>query len=313
LNVVESLTESSLMPVYTNDSGSLAIVPLTEFVAERELQKLIEENLEVTFGSKFVASEFSTGLVHGGRIDTLALSEDGNPVIIEYKKIETSGLINQALFYLDWIKDHRGDFEVKVKQKLGDVEIDWSYIRVICIAPGYDNYALHAVKHMPTGIELWKYRNFANGTFELEEIYKPQAKKRGRVEMANTNSAVVVEELPEYTIEMHQAKGSKNVLDLFEQVHDYILQLDEAISVVPRKLYIAYKLARNLACVEIQQSKLVVTLNRKAYSDMPTNFHDVTNKGHWGTGDVEVHLASQSELAVVLDGILETYRLAGGN
>lgn|GEM_PF-5068966 len=51
MNVVESLTESPLMPVYTNDSGSLAIVPLTEFVAERELQKLIEENLEVIFDS----------------------------------------------------------------------------------------------------------------------------------------------------------------------------------------------------------------------------------------------------------------------
>ena len=106
------------MPIFENTNEKLTIVPLSGFVAEKHLQKLIETNLEVTFGCKFVASEFSTGNVHAGRIDTLALSEDGNPVIIEYKKVETSGLINQALFYLDWIKDHKGDFEIKVKEYL---------------------------------------------------------------------------------------------------------------------------------------------------------------------------------------------------
>ena len=37
---------------------------------------------------------------HAGRIDSLALSEEDNPVIIEYKKVESSELINQSLFYL---------------------------------------------------------------------------------------------------------------------------------------------------------------------------------------------------------------------
>jgi len=49
---------------------------------------------------KIVASEFSTGNLHAGRIDTLALSEDHNPVIIEYKKVASSELINQSLYYL---------------------------------------------------------------------------------------------------------------------------------------------------------------------------------------------------------------------
>lgn len=76
------------------------------------LQHLVEQNLETVFNCRFVASEFVTGVLHGGRIDTLALSEDNNPVIIEYKKIESSELINQSLFYLAWIQDHKGDFEI---------------------------------------------------------------------------------------------------------------------------------------------------------------------------------------------------------
>lgn len=73
-------------------------VEQTNFSIEKELQTLIEKNLEVVFNCRFVASEFSTGALHAGRIDSLALSEENNPVIIEYKKVESSELINQSLF-----------------------------------------------------------------------------------------------------------------------------------------------------------------------------------------------------------------------
>ena len=103
----------------------------------------------------------------------MALSKDGNPVIIEYKKSQSSKLITQSLFYLNWIRDHRGDFEIKVQKTLGkDTEIDWSDIRVICIAPNYSRYDLHAIETIETmgvNIELWKYRRFENHSLSLEK------------------------------------------------------------------------------------------------------------------------------------------------
>ena len=42
---------------------------------EREIQRLLEANLETVFGIRFVASEYSTGLKHAGRIDTLGIDE----------------------------------------------------------------------------------------------------------------------------------------------------------------------------------------------------------------------------------------------
>ena len=33
-------------------------------------------------------------------------------------------LINQSLFYLSWIQDHQGDFEIAVQRSLGKVEKD---------------------------------------------------------------------------------------------------------------------------------------------------------------------------------------------
>jgi RecB family endonuclease NucS len=84
------------VPIFKNADGVLQTVKREDFRTEKELQNLIETNLEEVFGCRFVATEFSTGSVHSGRIDSLALSEDGNPVIIEYKKVEDSKLINQA-------------------------------------------------------------------------------------------------------------------------------------------------------------------------------------------------------------------------
>lgn len=68
------------MPLFAVKPGQeLAPVGQTNFPSERELQRLIETSLQSVFKCRFVASEFPTGVQHGGRIDTLALSEDGNP------------------------------------------------------------------------------------------------------------------------------------------------------------------------------------------------------------------------------------------
>jgi hypothetical protein len=126
-----------------------------QFKLEKDLQNLVEKNIETLFNCQFIASEFSTGNIHSGRIDSLALSEDGNPVIIEYKKVASSELINQSLYYLHWIMDHKGDFQVAVNKALGaETEIDWSDIRVICIAPEFKKYDIHAVQTMDSNIEL---------------------------------------------------------------------------------------------------------------------------------------------------------------
>jgi len=52
-----------------------------------------------------------------------------------------------------------------------DVEVDWLDIRVICLAPNYKRYDLHAVQVMGANIKLWKYRLFENQTIYFEEVF----------------------------------------------------------------------------------------------------------------------------------------------
>jgi len=109
---------------------------------EKELQKLFENNLEEIFGIQFLASEFTTS--RRGRIDTLGLDEDGSPVIIEYKKDEKDNVINQGLFYLDWLVDHKGDFEILVQKNLGrNAKIIWDAPRLILVAQSFNQYDMN--------------------------------------------------------------------------------------------------------------------------------------------------------------------------
>ncbi|MDF3293615.1 endonuclease NucS domain-containing protein [Streptomyces silvisoli] len=116
---------------------------------EGHLQRIIERNMGVILGIRFLASEYSTGPWHRGRIDTLGLDENGTPVIVEYKRTSDQGVITQAVSYLSWLRASRHEFQALVKRELGDAaadSIDRRHPRVVCIAADFtrhDRFAVH--------------------------------------------------------------------------------------------------------------------------------------------------------------------------
>jgi predicted transport protein len=310
------------MPIFDINENKLSPVEQKNFPLEKELQSLIESNLEDVFNCRFVATEFSTGAQHAGRIDSLALSEEDNPVIIEYKKVESSELINQSLFYLHWIQDHKGDFEIAVQKKLGsNVKVDWSDIRVICIAPNYKKYDLHAVQVMGANIELWKYRLFTNNSLYLEEVLhatktltKISNSSKNPIMVEAGRKAAQVRATATYTIEEHFDGKSKAIQDLMHEVSEFITGLDSAIDEVPKKFYIAYKSSKNIVCMEAKGKniKLFVKLKSSEVIDPPSSYRDVSNIGHYGTGNAEFIVASSEEFEVVKKYIESAYNKIGG-
>ena len=67
----------------TTNSGVTEVTPRLAEV-EADVQGLVEAHMETLLGVRFLASEYSTGPVHGGRIDLLGLDENGSPVIVEF-------------------------------------------------------------------------------------------------------------------------------------------------------------------------------------------------------------------------------------
>ena len=311
------------MPLFQIANDGLRPISQSSFKSEKELQQLIETNLVSAFNSRFVASEFRTGALHAGRIDTLALSEDNNPVIIEYKIVESSELITQSLFYLHWLADHRGDFEMAARKKLGDrAEIDWSDIRVICIAPNYKRYDLHAVQMMGANIELWRYRLFTNSSLYLEEVYRqalrvspePAETRKNPVMVAAGKKARITAETGIYTLEQHFTGKPEKIVALAYAVRDFVLSFDPDIQETPKKFYIAYKMSQNIVCMEVrkQHVTLFLKLDPKTVSKPPKNSRDVSDIGHYGTGDFELVLESEEDATAAFEFIEAAYKAVGG-
>ena len=296
------------MAIFEINSGKAKLIRLSEFRLEKDLQKTIENNLETIFNCRFVATEFSTGDIHSGRIDTLAISEDNNPVIIEYKKVASSELINQSLYYLSWILDHRGDYQVAVNKALSkDIEVDWSEVRVICLAPEYKKYDLHAAKVMGANIELWQYKLYENNVLNLEEIFKraegisvsndPLDRMKNPVMVEAGRKAAITKKTTVYTIEEHLEKLNGPLLELFNTVRDYITGLDSSIEETPKQNYIAYKTSQNFVCLESKRNKITLYLkvNPDEINPLPGQARDVRNIGHFGTGDFELTLKDMKD------------------
>jgi Endonuclease NucS len=162
--------------IFQQSAAGLSELPSQTVQIEKSLQMLFEKNLEVLLGVKFLASEYSTGAAHGGRIDTLGIDEDGSPVIIEFKRSANQNVINQGLFYLDWMMDHKKEIEWLVLKKIdadAAENVDWSSPRLMCIAGDFTKYDEHAVKQMPRNIELLRYRRYGNDLLLIELVHAP--------------------------------------------------------------------------------------------------------------------------------------------
>lgn len=304
------------MPLYQVKQQKTQQIKPSSFKNERELQNLFEENLEELLGVRFIASEFTTGDRQRGRIDTLGVDQDGTPVIVEYKKTGKDNVINQGLFYLDWLVDHKGDFTLAAQEQLGkDIEIDWSSPRLILVAESFSEYDKYAVNRIGANIQLWTYRKYGGDFLFLESIFstvsqKPTKKEKSDVEI--DLSEEMFEEEIVYTLEYHLSEKSKETKMLFESLRERIFALngDGDIIEKPNKIYLSYKHGKNFCEVQIQANKLKIWMDI-LYNDLddPQKIsRDVSKIGHHGTGTVEINLSELSEMDSVMYLIEQSYK-----
>jgi predicted transport protein len=293
------------------DSNQVRELPGEALQVERSLQLLFEANLEPLLGIRFLATEHSTGPVHGGRIDTLGLDEDDCPVILEFKRAVNENVINQGLFYLDWLLDHRKEFQWLVMEKLGTEtanNVDWSAPRLICIAGDFTRYDQHAVKQIARNIELIRYRRFDSGLLMLELVHAPKQARSGVTapSASPTGTPIASEETDDdpyisSRIDYRLSRADPALRDLFEAVRLYLVGLGDDVQVKELKNYIAFKRLKNFTCAEIYPQVKVVTLYLRldpTKIELEEGFsRDVTKIGHFGTGNLALSLKNMDDFA----------------
>lgn len=287
-------------------------------VMERQLQQLIEQQMTPFLGVRLLASEYGTGKTHRGRIDSLGLDENGCPVIIEYKRHSNENVINQGLFYLDWLLDHQAEFRWLVLETLGKEaadNIEWSGTRLLCIASDFTRYDQHAVQQINRNVELIRYKLFADDLLMLELVNAVSVSPGAPVVVTDESASPQTARNNAYTKTHAEqlATAPAELQALFAELKDYVLTLDDEVQYKELKLYGAFRGIRNFCCVCVvpkQDPLLKVWLSlNPANVELEAGFsRDVTQIGHWGTGDLELILRNPNDLLKAKPLIERAYR-----
>lgn len=281
-------------------------------LVERELHDLMEKHMECFLGIRFVAHEYSTGKNHRGRIDSLGIDENCCPVIIEYKRHTNENVINQGLYYLDWLLDHQAEFKLLVMERysreVADA-IEWSGTRVLCVAGDFTKFDEHAVAQIGRNIELIRYKYFSDDLLMLEWV-NPVQESGGAGKLVAT--PILSPDMGQpvlsgkkrakddgNTFAAHFAAMSEDVKILYDELYSFVMSLGDDINAKELRLYLAFSRLKNFICLLPMKGglKLWVKLDPETVQLEEGFSRDIRSVGHWGTGDVEVYIRSKEDLA----------------
>lgn len=266
-------------------------IPATVLL-EKQLQNIIEQNMETFFGVRFLKSEY---VISNGRMDSIGIDENNSPVIFEYKRSSSENVINQGLFYLDWLLDHKADFKLLVIEKYGMSvadQIDWSVPCVICIANDFTRYDVHAVNQMQRNIKLVKYRKYDQDLIIFEHLNTPIAKP-----VTDASATATTTTTTQKTHLEKLASASNHFKTLYTTICDYIESLGDDLVANQLKLYLAYKKVQNVFCIEIYNKQIIIRMKINPDTvEIEDGFtRDMRNIGHYGTGDLEVSIKNEND------------------
>jgi predicted transport protein len=155
---------------------------------------------------------------------------------------------------------------------------------------------IRAIKLADLAVRVWTAPKL---TDDVLENYRPKA------------PAVV----SGYTINNHSHLLNETTGALFEAFRKAVLPLHPCISEEFRKLYVAYKAETNFVDVVPQAKRLRLALNMRFadVNDPKGLCKDVTGKGRWGNGDVEIGFSNLEDLPYIIGLVQQSLELQLGN
>jgi hypothetical protein len=149
----------------------LSPIERNSFKLERDIQSLVETNMEVIFGIEFVSTELTVGEF---RLDSLAFDQQNNSfVIVEYKKGHSYSVVDQGYSYLSVMLNNKAEFILEYNEKtetnLKRIDVDWSSSKVIFVSPSFNTYQKNSVNFRDVPFELWEIKRFDGGLVSFEQ------------------------------------------------------------------------------------------------------------------------------------------------
>jgi len=290
------------------------------------VRRVVLANAEAMLGVRVLATGYSTGSRHGGRITGLGLDENDAPVVIEVEDGPGGdGVLARGVFFLDWLLDHRADVRLLAAERLGPAgaaALDWRAPRLICVAPGFSRYDVHLAAQLARPVDLVRAIALDGGLIALEHL------SPGRVDGDDAPAPRVVPGDPAAdrhrnggrshaayrTVSEDLASAPEHLQEAYAALAGFVEGLGTDVTRRVRDTYIAYRRLRNFTCVEVdrREGALLLYLRLDPDSvDIEDGFtRDVTHLGHFGTGYLEVRVPDRAALERALPLVRASY-LAG--
>ncbi len=296
--------------IFLNNNGKLSAKKEIAFKLEKDLQKLVEENLNGIFGLHFIATEFS---IESYRFDSVAYNEESKSfVILEYKRGKNESLVDQGYAYLYTLLNRKADFvllynEITGKSK-GLKDFDWSQTRIVFISPQFTDYQKNATAFINMPFELYEIKQYEGGIISVNQVNDNKTLKS---DSADTNKddkvSKVSKEIIVYTEDNVLDKGSEIIREWYFELKDRILELGK-IKVDPQKQYIAFKGKTNICDFVLGKNKLKIFINLKdgELKDPQRIARVVKTVGHWGNGDYEITVTDTESFDYIISLIKQS-------
>lgn len=288
---------------------------LKEFQLEKELQLFVESNLEELLNLEVVKSEFS---IETYRVDTLAFDKENRSfVIIEYKRGSSYSVIDQGYSYLATVLNNKAELILEYNERKGEFlkrdEIDWSQTKVIFISQNFTKYQKDSLNFKDLPIELYEVKKYEGDIVLFTSINKKENSESINI---ISKKDVVIEkvskEIKTYTLEDHFKNSDENIIEIFNIYKEKIEEMLPEIEIVPKKIYIAFKInGKNLVDFKLQKNSIKIWINAKEgkLEDIKRITRNVANENHNGNGDYELTIKNLEGLEYILSLIKDASKL----
>jgi len=253
------------MDLYKVKNNKIEQVDRESFKLEKDIQSLVEKNLDTLFDLELVSTEFKVGEF---RLDTLCFDNETNSfVIVEYKKGSSYSVIDQGYSYLSVMLNNKSDFILECNEKtdknLKRDEIDWSQSRILFISPSFNSYQKNSVNFKDVPFELWEIKKFSNNTITLNQHLSSSKESIQKID-GDKNSVIkdVGKEVKVYNESDLLNKSDEKTLNLWEELQNRFNELDDTCYVT-RKHYIGIrKNSTTVTYVHFYKTKLLLHVVR---------------------------------------------------
>ena len=269
------------MDLYNLKNNKLEPVDSKSFDLEKDIQSLIESNVDTLFDLEFISTEFTVG---DFRLDSLCFSNESNSfVVIEYKKGSSYSVIDQGYSYMSIMLNNKSDFILEYIEKTGKSlkknEVDWSQSKIIFISPSFNSYQKNSINFKDVPFELWEIKKYSNNTISLNQYLSTSKESIQKLE-GNQNSVIkdVGKEVKVFEEVEHTSKCSKELLQKWNQLRENLSEF-EGVELVPKRDYISLMLGnKTISYFIFRKESIVIELGRgnvKTDGEKSRNYFDI--------------------------------------